>query len=169
MRAAAITSVILSVAICSIIYVILNTQSKPEVDLSTVQLKELATNQTMPIAYMEKPTVIQLFTSWCPYCNDDAPKIVTLNDKYKDRINVYGINLIYRDDLQEVKNYVDTYDIDYPILLDETGDVYTHFGETGFPALFFMDTNGRVVDHIIGSTDIGTIEASFQSLLNGQP
>lgn len=165
MKRAAITSVILSLAMCAIIYVFLNNQPKPDIDLDLIQLKELSTNNVVPIDYSEKPTVFLLFTSWCPYCNEDAPKIVTLNNKYKDRINVYGINLIYRDDLEEVKKYVDTHGIDYPILLDETGDVHTNFGGTGFPALFFMDTKGKIVDYIVGSTDMMTIERSFQSLL----
>ncbi|MOA12086.1 Thiol-disulfide oxidoreductase ResA [compost metagenome] len=120
----------------------------------------------MSIEFSDKPSVLLFFTTWCPYCNDDAPKMVELYNKYKDEVNVYGINVINRDVLSEVKQYVEHYQIEYPVLLDESNQLYEKYGEKGFPSMFFVDTNGKTKDRIIGSTDISVIEESFLGLIN---
>lgn len=85
-----------------------------------------------------------------------------MHKKYKDDIDLFGINLSNRDDIQDVKDYVEQYAIEYPVLLDDTGDIYKKYGGAGFPALYFFNSDGVIVDQIIGSTDIETIEDSFK-------
>ncbi|BBH18895.1 hypothetical protein Back11_02400 [Paenibacillus baekrokdamisoli] len=106
-----------------------------------------------------KPSVLLFFTSWCPYCNEDAPKIVSMYEKYKNDINIYGINLIHRDDVDEVKNYIKKYKIEYPVLFDDDGKLYDNYGSPGFPTLIFLDENEQVTERIVGSTEIGLFKA----------
>lgn len=136
------------------------------VDAGGIQLTELGTNEQMTVDFADKPTVVSIFTSWCTYCNEDAPKMAALHSKYKDRLNLVGVNITSRDQLSEVRSYVERHALEYPILLDKTGDVYTGFGGNGFPALYFVNTEGKVVDAIIGSTDQETLDASFRNLLD---
>ncbi|OAB38648.1 hypothetical protein PMSD_06440 [Paenibacillus macquariensis subsp. defensor] len=98
--------------------------------------------------------------------DEDAPKIVRLHNKYKKDMNLYGINLISRDDIQDVRDFIEKYNIEYPILLDESGSIYKKYGGSGFPSLYFFNSKGEVIDQIIGSTDIATIESSFSHLIN---
>ncbi|MDQ6421745.1 TlpA disulfide reductase family protein [Paenibacillus sp. LHD-117] len=135
------------------------------VQASQIQLPELRTNEAVTVDFAEKPTVISLFTSWCTYCNEDAPKMAALHEKYKDRINLIGINITNRDDLSEVRAYAERHALAYPILLDLKGDVYARYGGDGFPALYFVNTEGKVTDSIIGSTDLETLDSSFRKLL----
>ncbi|OPA73672.1 hypothetical protein BVG16_26595 [Paenibacillus selenitireducens] len=139
--------------------------SKQETTQNIIKLKELMNANEVQVKFSEKPTVLLFFTSWCPYCNEDAPKIVSLNKKYNNQINIYGINLLYRDEVSEVQNYVKKHKIDYPILIDETGATYKNYGGLGFPALYFLNSRGDVIDQIIGSTDIDIIESSFKNLI----
>lgn len=92
--------------------------------------------------------------------------MVDLHEKYKDRINLYGINVTNRDERSEVESYVEEHGIEYPVLLDEDGAVYEYYGAEGFPALYFINTDGIVVDYIVGSVDQNVIDASFASLLS---
>lgn len=164
------TYALLIISICTILYIVID-KFKPTVPVENdnskalitenIVLKDLINSNETIIDFSEKPTVILFFTSWCPYCNDDAPKIVNLHNKYKDNLNVYGINLIYRDDIEEVKEYVEKYNINYPTLLDDTGKIYDKYGGSGFPSLYFFNSKGEVIDQIIGSTGIETIESSF--------
>jgi thiol-disulfide isomerase/thioredoxin len=135
------------------------------VEATGIHLTELGTNEQMTVDFAAKPTVVSLFTSWCTYCNEDAPKMAALHNKYKDRLNLVGVNITNRDDLSEVRSYVERHALQYPILLDTTGDVYAGFGGDGFPALYFINTEGKVIDAIIGSTDQDTLDASFRRLL----
>lgn len=163
--AKATTGAIIIMAIGLMFYAGISYINKLKSEMSSIELSELSSGEAVAVDFAEKPTVLSLFTSWCPYCNDDAPKMVTLHEKYKDRINLYGINVTNRDEISEVKNYVEEHGIEYPVLLDQLGDVYEYYGGDGFPALYFVNTDGKVIDSIIGSVSQDDIEASFKRLL----
>jgi thiol-disulfide isomerase/thioredoxin len=133
---------------------------KPE----NVTLNDL-TGNSHTIAFETKPTVLLFFTTWCPYCNEDAPKVVTLYERYQADINLYGINVIDRDDRQEVEEYVKKHGIQYPVLLDEGSYLHKEYGSPGFPTLVFLNKNGREIRRIIGSTSIEMIEAHIKNAI----
>ncbi|NEW04874.1 TlpA family protein disulfide reductase [Paenibacillus sp. SYP-B3998] len=160
-------AIMISIIILGVVAVTIfnNVQSKDTMDL-VIPLKDLGGNEER-IIFRDKPTAILFFTSWCPYCKEDAPKIVSVYEKYKNEINLYGVNLINRDDRDEVDKYVHKYKIGYPILLDEDSILYKKYGSPGFPTLVFFDKNGKETKRIVGSTDQNIIDAQFRrSLIN---
>ncbi|WP_214629571.1 TlpA family protein disulfide reductase [Paenibacillus agaridevorans] len=167
-RQTLITLTIAAAAVAFILYVgLANWGGKAEtVQASSIQLQELGSEQQVTVDFAEKPTVISLFTSWCTYCNEDAPKMAVLHEKYKDRLNLIGVNITNRDKLSEVRSYVERHNLSYPILLDRDGSVYSQYGGSGFPALYFVNKAGEVIDAIIGSTDLETLEGHFARLAN---
>jgi peroxiredoxin len=70
-----------------------------------------------------KFVVIHIATTWCPFCNAEAPYLEKLYSDYKDK-NVEVILI----DVKEPKELVDeklrkTYNLSFPILLDLDGKV----------------------------------------------
>ncbi|CAG7648555.1 Sporulation thiol-disulfide oxidoreductase A [Paenibacillus solanacearum] len=129
-------------------------------------MKDLEGNM-QTIALNDKPSVLLFFTSWCPYCNEDAPKIVSMYQKYKSDINIYGINLINREnDPDDVREYIKKYNIDYPVLLDDGGNLYRKYRAPGFPTLIFLNKHGKEMNRIVGSTAIEIIERQFTNAIN---
>jgi len=180
----AVTSLLLVVSAVLVVYLLANREDKQrhtvvnEVALSDASvdkarqtphdfsLNNLSNAAPVAVHFAEKPTVLLFFTSWCPYCNEDAPKIVELEKKYKGEINVYGINVTARDNLDDVRDYVQRHNIEYPVLLDESADIYNKFGGVGFPSLYFFNERGEVADAIVGSADMEQIEDSFKQLIS---
>lgn len=113
-----------------------------------------------------RPTILLFFTSWCPYCNEDAPKTVEMYNRYKDRLDLYGMNPANRDRIEDVRAYIENYRINYPVLLDENSKLYTQMKVPGFPTLVFFDKEGKEVERIVGATDAGRMEQAFVRLLN---
>ncbi|UNK18687.1 TlpA family protein disulfide reductase [Paenibacillus sp. N3/727] len=160
------TSLILLAFIISIIFVVVSyTSSKGLPPPERVTLENVMDSQQVTIDFTERPTVFIFFTSWCPSCIEDAPKIMSMHEKYKDQVNIYGINVTNRDEKREVKKYVYKYAIKYPVLLDKEGDLYAQYGGKGLPSLYFLDGQGKIVKEIIGSSDIDIIEQSFVNLI----
>lgn len=155
-----------TVAFAAIVYVLVanlaDEENEPTVAAATMTLTDFATKLPQTIDFAEKPTVLQVFTSWCPYCNEDAPKVVELQKKYKDQIRIIGINLYPRDTEEDLAAYLTKHGITYPVLLDEDGSVYEKLGKTGFPALFIMDEKGEVATSRVGSIDRSDMEEFFQ-------
>ena len=41
----------------------------------------------------DKPVVLDFFATWCPNCQRDMPILSSLYDKYKDEVEVIGVNM----------------------------------------------------------------------------
>ncbi|MFC0216168.1 TlpA family protein disulfide reductase [Paenibacillus chartarius] len=132
-------------------------------------LKHFGSEETMPVPIGDgKPAALIFFASWCPYCNQDAAKIVKLHEVYEDRVHILGINPAYRDDEDEVRKYIDKHRIDYPILTDEVGGLYDNvYEKPGFPSVFVYDKDGRLVSKIVGATTYERLDAAFRKGLEG--
>ncbi|TYP74595.1 TlpA family protein disulfide reductase [Paenibacillus methanolicus] len=161
------TALAFTVAFAAIVYVMVanlaGEENEPTAGAATMTLNDFATKLPRTVDFAEKPTVLQVFTSWCPYCNEDAPKLVELQEKYKDQVHVIGINLYHRDTEEDLAAYLTKYGITYPVLLDEDGSIHEKLGKTGFPALFIMDAKGEVASSRVGSIDRSDMEAFIQS------
>lgn len=64
----------------------------------------------------DKPVVLDFFATWCPNCQRDMPVLSSLYDKYKDEIEVIGVNLQERE--STVEKFRRSYNISFPIVLD---------------------------------------------------
>ncbi|NND32155.1 MAG: redoxin domain-containing protein [Saprospiraceae bacterium] len=77
--------------------------------------------------YQGKYLVIHIATTWCPYCNAEAPYLEELYREYLDK-NV-GVLII---DVREPKELIasklqDRFQLSFPILLDSEGTVAASF------------------------------------------
>lgn len=68
--------------------------------------------------WANKVVVLNFWASWCPPCREETPTFVQLQEEYAARgVQFVGIAI---DDKEPVQEFVDSYGINYPILL---GDV----------------------------------------------
>ena len=72
---------------------------------------------------------------------------------------VLGVNVTTQDHIQDVKETVKKYQLSYPILLDESGQVSGLYHMYGIPSSYFIDTQGILTRIQIGEIlpdDIGS-------------
>lgn len=96
----------------------------------------------------QKPIVLDFFATWCPNCRRDMPHLNSLYEKYKDQVEIIGI------DLQEQESLVDPFitnlEVTFPIALDTQGAVSKQYGVryTNFHVL--IDKEGNVAGSVPG-------------------
>ncbi|TSD05600.1 MAG: thiol-disulfide oxidoreductase [Parcubacteria group bacterium Greene0714_7] len=106
-----------------------------------------------------KPVVLDFWATWCPNCQRDMPHLNAFYEKYKDKIEVIGIDL--QEDPSIVQKFISDRNITFPIALDAQGVATQAFGVryTNFHVL--VDANGNVVKAIPGDIQ----ESDFKLLL----
>lgn len=95
-----------------------------------------------------KPAVLNFWASWCEPCKDEAPMLNDAYRRYGDRVAFVGINI--KDARSDALDFMDEYGIEYPNVRDEGSRIYADFGLTGQPETFFVDSDGRIAEHIPG-------------------
>lgn len=107
----------------------------------------------------QKPVILDFFATWCPNCQRDMPRLSRWYDKYKDQVEVIGIDL--RENKGKVQKFIDSRNISFPIVLDPNGRVANSYGIRYTNTHFLIDIDGNIVQEIPG--DIS--EAQVKSLI----
>jgi thiol-disulfide isomerase/thioredoxin len=94
-------------------------------------------------------TWVNFWATNCEPCRTEMPAMQRLADAYGDRLLILGLD--WGESRASVTDFVDRYEISYPILLDSSLDnFYRWSGRTGLPRHYFVDGSGTVVREIIG-------------------
>ncbi|WP_055108684.1 TlpA family protein disulfide reductase [Paenibacillus ihumii] len=113
----------------------------------------------------EKPVLVNFWASWCDPCQEEAPDLVKLYEKYGDRLDIYGVNVTAYDTVEKAEAFVKEYGIKFPILLDKKEEAYKKFNGMAFPTNVLIDKDGVIQDLIIGIVPPKDLEAKIKKLL----
>ena len=98
----------------------------PDFTLSTLEGETISLSD-----YKGKTVVLHIATTWCPFCNAEAPYLEALSKDYKSK----GVEVLLID-VKESKELVqeklkDKHQLTFPILLDEEGVVAASYAPDG--------------------------------------
>jgi thiol-disulfide isomerase/thioredoxin len=67
--------------------------------------------------WRDRILVLNFWAAWCPPCREETPLLVELQKQYaNDNVRFVGIAI---DDEQPVQDFVDSYGVEYPVLLGD--------------------------------------------------
>ncbi|MCH7604715.1 redoxin domain-containing protein [Patescibacteria group bacterium] len=96
----------------------------------------------------DKPVILDFFATWCPNCRRDMPKLNRFYEEYKDEVEVIGVNL--RENKSIVQEYIRKAGIDFPIVMDPSGQIAQAFRIQYTNTHILIDKNGTIVRVIPG-------------------
>ena len=91
----------------------------------------------------QRPVLLVFWATWCPYCVEEMPNLVALQERYADRLQILAIDI--QESHAKVASYASKRKLNFPILLDEDGDVSARYGVVGVPTLVLIDKEGKGV------------------------
>lgn len=92
---------------------------------------------------MQGKTVINFWGSWCEPCKREMPALETAYSDYKNKgFNVISINLGQSDFV--TRQFVDQYNLTFPVLIDEDGSIKEAYHVGNLPASFLVDAEGVI-------------------------
>ena len=114
-----------------------------------------------------KVRVINFWATWCPPCRSETPMFVEMQEKYGAAgLQFIGIAI---DDADKVLDFMDTYGINYPMLIgdDDAIAVAKRYGNRfgALPYTVIVDRSGRIRHVQRGELKREVAEQVFRKLL----
>ncbi|HEY4688430.1 MAG TPA: TlpA disulfide reductase family protein [Anaerolineae bacterium] len=116
--------------------------------------------------YTGRPVLINFWASWCEPCRVEMPDIVEAYRAHRAAgLEVLAINNTQLDAIDDVKAFVAEFEMPFPALLDENGEVASAYSLIGLPTSVFIDAGGIVRAVHIGPITAEDIEKYLADIL----
>jgi thiol-disulfide isomerase/thioredoxin len=116
-----------------------------------------------------KVVLVDFWTYTCINWRRTVPYLRAWARKYKDQglvvIGVHTPEFGFEKDLENVRRAASEENVDYPIAIDSNYTIWDAFNNRYWPALYFIDAQGRIRHQKFGEGDYEQLEAIIQSLL----
>jgi len=96
----------------------------------------------------DKPVMINFWASWCGQCQEEAPALKQVYDKYRDRFELYAVNVTRQDRMADVRAFVKQNGFKFPVLLDKEGKAAEMYRILFVPTSFLIDRSGKLKEVI---------------------
>ncbi len=103
--------------------------------------------------YRCKLVMINFWATWCPPCRDEMPSMERLYKAYRDKGFVLVAVSADRGGKMPVQNFVDEYNLTFPVLLDPSLDAARKYGVRGIPMSYIVNGNGVIREIVPGAKD----------------
>ena len=117
-----------------------------------------------------KVVLVDIWTYGCSNCLNALPHVKEWAAKYKDQglvvVGVHSPEFGYEHRIENVANAAERLGITFPIAIDNDFKIWNSFSNRFWPALYFVDAEGRVRHHHFGEGDYERSDEVIRALLN---
>ena len=104
--------------------------------------------------FKDKVVIFSFWATWCAPCVDEFPSLITLLDKFPDKVVLLAIS--HDDKAKDVKDFVNAFEGWRPnmhVVFDEKSKVSQSMGVGLLPEGYIFDKKGKLVKKIVGIQD----------------
>ena len=109
------------------------------------------------------PVVLNFWASWCIPCKEEAPFLAAAARAHRREVAFLGVDI--QDFESDARDFLDELDVPYPSVRDGTPKTHTAYGLTGVPETYYIDAQGRLVEHAVGAVSRRELEAGIAMLV----
>lgn len=136
-------------------------QQYPQLELNTLEQQPVMLKQ-----FLGKPTVINLWASWCPPCHREMPVLMQAQNRYPD---VQFVMINQGEEALQVMQYLAKNYLSFEhVLLDPEGQIATSTGMFGLPSTLFYNAQGELVEQHMGEISSTVLQEKLTKL-NSKP
>ncbi len=115
--------------------------SKPQV-MGDFTLNDIAGNEVSLKALRGKVVLLEFWATWCPPCRLSVPELKQLHENMKEEDFII-LAIAVEDTLSKVKRFVEEYEIEYTVLMDNKG-IDKLYRVHNIPTTVLLDKEGNV-------------------------
>jgi thiol-disulfide isomerase/thioredoxin len=122
-----------------------------------------------PTSLRGKVVLVEFWTYTCINWRRQFPYVRAWAEKYKDKgvvvIGVHTPEFVFERDIANVRREAKEIKVDFPIAVDSDYAIWQAFNNEYWPALYFVDAQGRIRHHQFGEGDYEQSEKVIKQLL----
>jgi cytochrome c biogenesis protein CcmG/thiol:disulfide interchange protein DsbE len=131
----------------------------------TITLLNGQSGQKLHLADLKgKPVVVNFWASWCDPCTEEAPVLEAASHKYAAQ-GVVFVGVAYEDVQANSMQFLQQYDITYPVGPDTSGAISISYGVPTVPETVFINPSGVVVDKFGGALSPNMLDQRIAEIL----
>ncbi len=115
------------------------------------------------VANGDRPTVVNVWASWCIPCRSEAPLLREAHRTFADRVSFVGVAV--SDNQNDARAFISEFGITFDNYFDELRAIPGSLGRVGVPITFFFAADGTLVSAHSGVIDERTLAVNIDELL----
>jgi thiol-disulfide isomerase/thioredoxin len=136
-------------------------EKAPDFELSTLDGEIIKLSD-----YVGKIVLLDFWATWCGPCRMAIPELVELQNEYEDDLVIIGISLDQPYTQQNLEPFIESYGINYPIVLGNIEVVEAYGNIRGIPTSFVINREGEIVNKFTGYVPKSYYVTEFNQLLS---
>ncbi|WP_332651698.1 TlpA family protein disulfide reductase [Lysinibacillus sp. 54212] len=131
----------------------------PQFKLETIKEEPMALSDAKG-----KKVILNFWATWCGPCREEMPALQAYDAANEDVV-VVAVNLTDKDgDAEKISKFVSDFNLTFPVLLDQTGDVSKAYEVVNIPSTYFIDEKGIIQTKINGAIDEELIDLYIKQM-----
>ena len=126
--------------------------------LSDLELTDQFGNIHTLADYKGKVILLNFWATWCGPCRNEMPDIQKLYEEYSAQgegaeVVILGVaepGIGQEGSADEIASFMEENGYTYPVLMDESGEMFSQYGISAFPTTFMIDKDGNVYGYVPG-------------------
>lgn len=151
-----------------------NQETETKVEVPNIVLKDQYGKEHNLENYKGKVVFINFWATWCGYCVEEMPYLEKLAKAYPNDVVVLGIagpksnSAPNNPDVskEEIIKFLEERKVTYPVLFDETGEVFDEYGIQFFPTSYIVGADGYLASYIPGAVTESDLRKAVEKAMN---
>lgn len=135
----------------------------------TVELTDLDGNPIRLADLRGRPVWINFWATWCPPCQEETPILRDVYEQYADDGLALIAISVQETTIEDVRDYVDRYDLGYTVGFDATSAIFHTYHAFGLPTQLFLDRDGVIRQVVLGPITRSQAEDIISDLVGPGP
>ncbi|MCR8679581.1 MULTISPECIES: TlpA family protein disulfide reductase [Campylobacter] len=114
----------------------------------------------------DKAIFLNFFATWCPPCKVEIPYLVSLQEKFKDKLQIIGVS-VEALSLEQANEFKELLNINYPIAYTDENQylISSLGGVVGIPFSILYYPNGKFATSYSGLVPIEMLENDIKKVI----